>query len=137
MSEEEKQAIERIKEDLKEAEKLNYMYADIIIYDLYSILNLVEKQQKENEQLKQITNQYEVYEAKSLSKDSIVMFANKPYFLNGWFKRNFISVDKIKAKIEVFKNKLDKNYNNDGDFIEWNNLVNQIEVLQELLEEGK
>lgn len=62
--------------------------------------NLIE----ENKELKTITNQYEAYqcEAPKDSKAKIII-ADKFYFNNGYFKNNFIEIDKIKRAFEDFE----------------------------------
>ena len=56
---------------------------------------------KENKELKTITNQYEAYECEA-PKDSRakIIIADKLYFNNGYFKNNFIEIDKIKKVFE-------------------------------------
>ena len=56
---------------------------------------------KENKELKIITNQYEAYECEA-PKDSRakIIIADKLYFNNGYFKNNFIEIDKIKKVFE-------------------------------------
>ena len=56
---------------------------------------------KENKELKTITNQYEAYECEG-PKDSRakIIIADKLYFNNGYFKNNFIEIDKIKKVFE-------------------------------------
>ena len=55
----------------------------------------------ENKELKTITNQYEAYECEA-PKDSRakIIIADKLYFNNGYFKNNFIEIDKIKRVFE-------------------------------------
>ena len=62
--------------------------------------NLIE----ENKELKTITNQYEAYECEA-PKDSKakIIIADKFYFNNGYFKNNFIEIDKIKRVFEDFE----------------------------------
>ena len=107
MNEEEKKAIEIIKglavyyddyclldeEEIEENESVNK--------SIELILNLIEKLQKENKELKTITNQYEAYECEA-PKDSRakIIIADKLYFNNGYFKNNFIEIDKIKKVFE-------------------------------------
>ena len=72
--------------------------------------NLDEKRQKlieqleENKELKTITNQFEAYECEA-PKDSKakIIIADKFYFNNGYFKNNFIEIDKIKRVFEDFE----------------------------------
>ena len=64
------------------------------------VINLIEKQQKEIEDLKTITREYEAYE---LGEGNKIMIASKEWFADGFFKNflsNYISKDKIKEKIE-------------------------------------
>ena len=58
----------------------------------------------ENKELKTITNQYEAYEFEA-PKDSKakIIIADKLYFNNGYFKNNFIELDKIKKVFEDFE----------------------------------
>lgn len=69
-----------------------------------TVLNLLEKKDKENKELKTITNQYEAYECEA-PKDSKakIIIADKFYFNNGYFKNNFIEIDKIKRVFEDFE----------------------------------
>lgn len=55
----------------------------------------------ENKELKAITNHYEAYECEA-PKDSgqKIIIADKLYFNNGYFKNNFIEIDKIKRVFE-------------------------------------
>lgn len=52
-------------------------------------------QQKEIEELKNITKSYD-----SFLGDEKIVIADKKFFVNGYFQENFISKDKIKAKIK-------------------------------------
>ena len=65
--------------------------------DIKTILDLVKKQQNKIEDLKTITREYEAYK---LGEGNKIMIASKEWFNDGYFKENFISKDKIKAKIE-------------------------------------
>ena len=107
MNEEEKKAIEIIKglsvyyddyslldeEEIKENESVNK--------SIELILNLIENLIAENKELKAITNQYEAYKCEA-SKDSRakIIIADKLYFNKGYFKNNFIEIDKIKRVFE-------------------------------------
>lgn len=69
----------------------------------YTILNLITNLQdeiikllKENRELTAITNQFNAYETPFTDKDDTIIIASKKYFVNGFFKNNFISKDKIK-----------------------------------------
>ena len=86
--------------------------------EIETVLNLLEKKDKEikllikmykqkeqeNKELKTITNQFEAYECEA-PKDSKakIIIADKFYFNNGYFKNNFIEIDKIKRVFEDFE----------------------------------
>lgn len=81
--------------------------------DIQTTLNLIEKLQKENEELKEVNE--ELSENKLLQDIEI--------------KKNFIPIQKIKDKIEELKSK------SGGNFISIQQIINaEIQVLQELLE---
>ena len=63
------------------------------------ILEIVEKQQKEIEDLKTITREYEAYKC---GKDDQIMIASKQWFDNDYFKEHYISKDKIRDIIFEF-----------------------------------
>lgn len=75
------------------------IYVDLEFHE-DEMKNLIE----ENKVLKTITNQYEAYqcEAPKDSKAKIII-ADKFYFNNGYFKNNFIEIDKIKRVFEDFE----------------------------------
>ena len=104
LSDEEKKAIKNIK---KEFEK-NHILPDIANEDLGTLLNLIEKQSKEIEELKNT----ETYKIAIIDK------------------YKYISKDKIKAKIEIRKEEKE----NCKDSIEEKYLLREIYVLQSLLE---
>lgn len=62
-----------------------------------TILKLIEKQQKELEELKTITREYESYK---LGEGNKIMIASKEWFNNGYFEENFINKDKIEGLIQ-------------------------------------
>ena len=103
LSDEEKKAIKNIK---KEFEK-NHILPDIANEDLGTLLNLIEKQSKEIEELKNT----ETYKIAIIDK------------------YKYISKDKIKAKIEIRKEEKE----NCKDSIEEKYLLREIYVLQSLL----
>lgn len=75
------------------------IYVDLEFYK-DEMKNLIEQ----NKELKTITNQYEAYECEA-PKDSKakIIIADKFYFNNGYFKNNFIEIDKIKRVFEDFE----------------------------------
>ena len=71
----------------------------------------IEKQSKEIEELKNITKSYDSF----LGTEKIVI-ADKKFFVNGYFRENYVSKDKIKAKIEEFKIVRDTILENEKEF---------------------
>ena len=63
------------------------------------VINLIEKQQKEIEDLKAITREYDAYE---LGEGNKIMIATKEWFNNGYFEEHYISKDKIRDIIFEF-----------------------------------
>ena len=100
MSEEEKQAIKKLKEKLHKA-KTTLFYENVIIPQdtAEEILNLISKQQKETEMLKAITQNYNAIGGETFGDDRIIVCSMK-YFNDGYFKRNYIFKDKIKEEIK-------------------------------------
>lgn len=100
------------KEDMSDEPKIAYLMQEIRANK--TILNLIEKLQKENEQLKEINEE--------LSENKLLQDIN--------IKKNFISKQKIKDKIEEI-NKMIAYEHNDAVIIQ---LGKQKRVLQKLLE---
>ena len=120
----EEEAIENVKKQLEGIKKANECGLatrgefNKDIEAIETVLNLLEKKEKEikllnkmykqkeheNKELKTITNQFEAYECEA-SKDSKakIIIADKFYFNNGYFKNNFIEIDKIKRVFEDFE----------------------------------
>lgn len=101
MTEEEKKAIEISKISLCVAHKYDKRNMIYNTASLETILDLIEKQQKEIKELKLITNTYDSYEGKDMDHTKIII-ADSNYFVNGTFVNKFISKDKIR---EIFINK--------------------------------
>lgn len=119
MSEEEKKAVERMKQVLAKN-------VHTFINELEIVLNLVEKLQKENEELRE-----------KWDKDTHIL-QNELDLTNVDKINNYIPVQKVKDKIEELKNKPLKINQNDKYYYEtdaYNKIVMQ--VLQELLEGRK
>ena len=79
-------------------EDINVKCGNETIKQITLVLNLIEKQQKEIEELKNITKSYDSF----LGHEKIVI-ADKKFFCNGYFQENFVRKDKIKAKIEEYE----------------------------------
>ena len=76
-------------------EDINVKCGNETIKQITLVLNLIEKQQKEIEELKNITKSYD-----SFLGDEKIVIADKKFFVTGYFQENFVRKDKIKAKIE-------------------------------------
>lgn len=127
MNEEEKNAIEYLKIRLYGNEGCKYI--DVAQEDLRIFTNLIDKQQKENEELKDKNKTLEellqgtLYEMYKYYRD----LANS-------YQANCISKEKVKDKIEELeKDEYSKYYDM---FLEERDLKYTIQVLQELLEES-
>lgn len=102
LSDEEKKAIKyfyNVRATIDESNMLfdkdNVKCGNETIKQITLVLNLIEKQQKEIEELKNITKSYD-----SFLGDEKIVIADKKFFVNGYFQENFVRKDKIKAKIE-------------------------------------
>ena len=117
LSNEEKKAIEILKEFLEKLEEFNFDCQECGFNQqdegkaLKIMFNLIEKQSKEIEELKNITKSYDSF----LGTEKIVI-ADKKFFVNGYFRENYVSKDKIKAKIEEFKIVRDTILENEKEF---------------------
>lgn len=59
--------------------------------------------EEENKELKHITQNYNAYQQKSYNPNSTILIADEEWFINGYFKENFIPKSKIKNKIQELK----------------------------------
>ena len=128
MNEEEKNAIEYLKIRLYGNEGCKYI--DVAQEDLRIFTNLIDKQQKENEELKDKNKTLEellqgtLYEMYKYYRD----LANS-------YQANCISKEKVKDKIEELeKDEYSKYYDM---FLEERDLKYTIQILQELIEESE
>ena len=94
MSEEEKHAIWYFSEAYDEEDEKQWKVIE----------NLIEKQQKEIEELKTITNGYNSYNVDNMNGYNIII-ADSEYFANGTFVNNYISKDKIREVLEKERKK--------------------------------
>ena len=119
MTDEEKKNIETFIEKCKkydesvEIKRVTVGEESRILDTVCKTLNLIEKLQEENEQLK-----------------NVIAVANK---IEERIKENYIPIQKIKDKIEELKKKVEE-LTDDKGYWGGNDLLDQIEVLQELLE---
>lgn len=138
MNEKEKNAIEEFRKQLRLAINIDDVTTAIRNDNAKTILNLIEKLQKENEELKVYNN--------SITSQLEQMTTEK--FKEGWIHqselKDFIPVQKVKDKIEELNRKINnggKTYGRYGGcVINSENIMklqNQIEALKELLEGRK
>ena len=123
MNEEEKNAIEYLKIRLYGNEGCKYI--DVAQEDLRIFTNLIDKQQKENEELKKFIT------------EGITVAPHSPYknYRLDFLRENFVSKKKIKNKIEELeKDEYSKYYDM---FLEERDLKYTIQILQELLKESE
>lgn len=132
MNEKEKNAIEEFRKQLRLAINIDDVTTAIRNDNAKTILNLIEKLQKENEELKVYNN--------SITSQLEQMTTEK--FKEGWIHqsefKDFIPIQKVKDRIEKLKNNPLKIKQNDKYYYEtdaYNKIV--IQVLQELLEGRK
>ena len=59
--------------------------------------------EEENKELKHITQNYNAYQQKSDNPNLTIIIADEDWFINGYFKENFIPKSKVKEKIEELK----------------------------------
>ena len=126
MNEEEKNAIEELS---KKAVICNYEerdYPNMICFkkDMIIVLNLIEKLQKENEELKE-ENEY----------NKLLLELNNNFTIDkktGNYKWNVIEIQKIKDKIEELNKEIKSCTEIDAIF-----KIKQEQILQELLEESE
>lgn len=144
MNEEEKKAIEILKDNIGILEgKLTIKYTNYNTVKAYNtILNLIEKLQKENEELKILKSGIQTLQNLGI-EDGKYIVMSKTDFLNGSCKHlldDYIPKQEIKDKIEELNRKIDKSIDNskgglDEEFIEKaGELLTQKRILQELLE---
>ena len=155
LSEEEKKAIEWVKNNLEETIKLSQKYGlqEAIKYQT-TILNLIEKQQKEIEELKEDRKKYaeeyihnNPWLYKQLNENYILRVESEQKERKAYIKGtndahdlcNKKWKDKIKAKIEEYKKQIEKMEKDDigrGFTLgkEWSDLKAKVEFGQSLLE---
>lgn len=122
LSDEEKKALEILKDREYDFDELYCTFRQSFIkpYDksIGIILELIEKQSKEIEEIKNITKSYD-----SFLGDEKIVIADKRFFVNGYFQENFVRKDKIKAKIEDILNS--ENSEAIEKLIEWKSLLEE------------
>ena len=128
MEPEEMKAIERLKLFIDMVDK-KWKLEITNSNKLKTILNIIEKQQKEIEELKEITKTYNSYIGEKIPLNSKIIIADREYFMNGTFVNNYVNKNKIRKEIEETEKEL---YN--GDILQRFAYI-KIETLKDLLEE--
>lgn len=109
-TEEEKKAIKEIENFIFEVRNFGITSKDSL-YVKYSefLLKLVEKQQKEIEELKGITQSYNSFVAQvSIPKNQIVVVGDKRYFDCGYFIERYIPKGVIREKIKEIEERIEE-----------------------------
>ena len=112
-------------------------YVDNSIFeDIKKLINISEnliaryKQlEEENKELKHITQNYNAYQQKSDNPNTTIIIADEKWFINGYFKENFIPKSKVKDKMEELNKEIKS-----CDVTEAIFKIKQQQILQELLE---
>ena len=122
LSEEEKQAIEELKEDIKDMEENEeIIHIPLFKNEAKILLNLIEKLQKEITRLQ--NKLLDKIEGTKIIKEETTEY----------IKENYISKDKIRKLIKEKQDKINK-LHSASDCVIIDDLENQISILQELLE---
>lgn len=83
---------------------------------MYNILNRLEQLEKENKELKKITQMYDAFGNDYMENNVKMIIADREYFHNGIFNESFIPKSVIREKIEEYleEDKKYKRYLKDG-----------------------
>lgn len=102
-------------------------------------LHRLEQLEKENEELKKITQMYDAFGNDYMGNDVKMIIADREYFHNGIFNESFIPKSVIREKIEELEKEIDDLVQNsdvyENNVAKYNDLKLKIEVLEELLGE--
>ena len=122
MNEEEKKSVNELKEEInKPVEVQGDKFNTFILYNIESaktVLNIIEKLQKENEELKILEDDIQ---------DKRIVYIDTPEF-----KENYISKQKVKDKLEELNKEIKSCTEIDAIF-----KIKQQQILQELIEESE
>ena len=95
----------KILEEFIEAYKIAEEVLDgDVIQSIEHLIKRYKQLEEENKELKHITQNYNAYQQKSDNPNSTIIIADEKWFINGYFKENFIPKSKVKEKIEELKN---------------------------------
>ena len=146
LSEEEKKAIDELKEEInKPVEVPEDRFNTFILYNIESakiVLNLIKKQSKEIEELKKYKEGYKLLSLVEEQQHKIEKLINANDNLKKtkriknmeYVNQNYVSKDKIKAKIEELENQKRQWIEDRDNKHKDSEIIYAIEVLQSLLE---
>ncbi len=138
MTEEEKQAIEDLKnivDDLEDAEDGAIISLQQDEIDSLKILaELIENKQKEIQELKKVIKMVEIYKAYGIPEDVEMVIMRKDDLLNNT-NNEFISKDKIKEKLDQIYEEYQKILSSNGNLQEKNIATFQYNAMRTVLEE--
>ena len=148
MNKEEKRAIEKFRKlGIKKFREEKLTNEDLLSYfEFVIILNLIEKLQKENEELKIVKSAIQTLQINSMEDEKYIVISKSSFF-DGSYKHlldEFIPVQKVKDKIEeILKNKEyrivfegNAEVPDDATIINAQKYI-KLEKMQELIEERK
>ena len=125
---------EESKEDIEELKRLFY-FNRLTQYGKRKLMRYYEQRikqlEEENKELKHITQNYNAYQQKSDNPNTTIIIADEKWFINGYFKENFIPKSKVKEKIEELKE--DEEFYREHDRMY--QFESKIKLLQKLLED--
>ena len=140
MNEKEKESIEEFRKQLRLAINIDDVTTNIRNDNAQTILNLIEKLQKENEELKIIKSAIQTLQINSMEDEKYIVIS-KGSFLDGSYKHlldDYIPIQKVKDKIREEEKENKEKYGNCLITMYEDELVNRdIKILQELLEGRK
>ena len=128
----------KILEEFIEAYKIAEEVLDgDVIQSIEHLIKRYKQLEEENKELKHITQNYNAYQQKSDNPNSTIIIADEKWFINGYFKENFIPKSKVKEKIEEIEKLKDVPHELDfKPYYRVKDLRNiEIGILQQLLED--
>ena len=96
--------IKLVEELINVAKKCNLFEGNKYHEAIEHILSDYKRVLEENKELKHITQNYNSYLQKSDDPNTTIIIADEKWFINGYFKENFIPKSRVKEKIEELKN---------------------------------
>ena len=104
------------------------------VKQFYIVYDYIEQLEKENEELKKITQMYDAFGNDYMENDVKMIIADREYFQNGIFNESFIPKSIIKNKIKEYEELLKDELTQ---VTYWNEIQYTIRVLKKLLNEER